>query len=129
AEELKLTAVSVFQNTWRTDLRSEAAKYLPFPSSKEGQSLPNVKDLINLTGNSAEGKVVFKNMCSTCHQVNHEGTDFGPALSEIGDKLSREAMYKAILFPDQGIGFGYEGYTIQLKNGSQLYGMITSETE
>jgi putative heme-binding domain-containing protein len=61
--------------------------------------------------------------------VNNDGTDFGPALSEIGDKLSPQAIYRSILYPDQGISFGYEGYSFKLKDGSEAFGMIASETE
>ena len=38
-------------------------------------------------------------------------------------------MYKAILYPDLGIGFGYEGYTFKMIDGSTAFGMIASETE
>ena len=60
--------------------------------------------------------------------MNGEGVNFGPDLSEIGAKLSREAMYTSILYPDQGISFGYEGYMIKLRDGSSAFGRIVSET-
>ena len=67
--------------------------------------------------------------CSNCHQINNQGTNFGPDLSEIGGKLSKSAIYNSILFPDQGISFGYEGYRFELKDGSTAMGKIVSETE
>jgi len=57
------------------------------------------------------------------------GINFGPNLSEIGSKLSAEAMYTAILQPSAGISFGFEGYIFKLKNGTQLLGYIASQTE
>jgi putative heme-binding domain-containing protein len=60
--------------------------------------------------------------------VNGEGVNFGPDLSEIGSKLDREAMYTSILYPDQGISFGYEGYMIKLRDGGSAFGRIISET-
>src|SRR5690606_16603826 len=72
---------------------------------------------------------VFANYCSNCHLVQGEGTNFGPDLSEIGDKLPKVALYNSILFPDQGISFGYEGYRIELKDGTIAMGKIVSETE
>ncbi|MGC3942994.1 MAG: hypothetical protein QM762_00415 [Chryseolinea sp.] len=54
--------------------------------------------------------------------------NFGPDLSGIGDKLSPEALYTSILFPDQGISFGYEGYKLVLNDGSTAVGRIVSET-
>lgn len=128
-KNLTTAAAGVFQNTWRRDVRSEAAKYIPLPPTKEGAPLPDIADLAGKSGNIEHGKEVFKTICNTCHQVNGEGTNFGPGLSEIGDKLSKEAIYKSILYPDQGINFGYEGYTFKMIDGSEVFGMITSETE
>ena len=85
--------------------------------------------LVDSKGNANKGREVFRNVCSTCHQIDNEGVNFGPDLSEIGAKLSRQALYNSILFPDQGISFGYEGYRIQLRDGSTAVGRILSETE
>jgi putative heme-binding domain-containing protein len=49
-------------------------------------------------------------------------------LSEIGSKLTREALYQAILEPSAGISFGFEAFTLTLKDGDEAYGLIASET-
>ena len=128
-KDLHVAAGGVFQAAWRGDVRQQGAEYIKLPGSKEGGELPSVSVLVESKGNANKGKEVFKNVCSNCHQVNNEGTNFGPDLSEIGDKLSKEAIYNSILFPDQGISFGYEGYRFQLKDGSTAVGKIVSETE
>lgn len=128
-KDLHVAAGGVFQAAWRGDIREQGAQYIKLPGSKEGAELPSVSVLVESKGNANKGKEVFRNVCSNCHQVNNEGTNFGPDLSEIGDKLSKEAIYNSILFPDQGISFGYEGYRIQLKDGSTAVGKIVSETE
>lgn len=127
--ELHTAAGGVFQTAWRATLREEAANYLTLPVSKAGGALPSVSQLLERTGDASQGKEVFKNVCSTCHQVNKEGVNFGPDLSEIGKKLSKEALYTAILYPDQGISFGFEGYRITLNDGTTAFGRIVSETE
>ena len=127
-EDLHIAAGGVFQAAWRGDIREEGARYIKLPGSKEGGELPAVSVLVETKGNAENGKEVFKNVCANCHQVNSEGVNFGPDLSEIGGKLSKEAIYNSILFPDQGISFGYEGYRIQLKDGSTAIGKILSET-
>lgn len=128
-EDLHVAAGGVFQSSWRGDLREEGAKYIKLPGSKEGAPLPAISVLAEAKGNAGNGKTIFKNICSNCHQVDGEGTNFGPDLSEIGSKLPKEAIYNSILFPDQGINFGYEGYRIELKDGSTAMGKIVSETE
>jgi putative heme-binding domain-containing protein len=79
----------------------------------------------------ANGAKVFRKPevnCIGCHRINNEGADFGPALSEIGTKLAKEAIYEAILDPSSGIAFGFEGWSLELKNGDEATGIITSET-
>ena len=127
--ELQTAAAGVFQTVWRAALREEAAQYLTLPSSKEGNSLPAISVLVDKKGEATKGEQVFNTLCINCHPVNKKGVNFGPDLSEIGDKLSREALYTAVLYPDQGIGFGYEGWQIKLKDGSTAVGRIVSETQ
>jgi putative heme-binding domain-containing protein len=127
--DLHQTAAGVFQTAWRSNIREDGMKYLKLPGTKEGTSLRPIPEVAAMEGKSSNGREVFKNVCSNCHQVKNEGVNFGPDLSEIGDKLPKEGLYKAILFPDQGISFGYEAYKIKLKDGSEAFGRIVSETE
>lgn len=127
-DELHTSAAGVFQTAWRAVLREEAAKYLKLPGSKEGAPLPSVSVMMEKKGDEIKGKAVFQSLCSSCHQVNNEGVNFGPDLSEIGTKLSKEALYTSILYPDQGISFGYEGYRLKLNDGTTAFGRIVSET-
>lgn len=127
-DDLQTAAGGVFQSAWRALLREEAAQYLKLPGSKEGAKLPTISVLADKDGDHIKGKVVFESLCANCHQVNNEGVNFGPDLSEIGSKLSKEALYSSILFPDQGISFGYEGYRFQLSDGATAIGKIVSET-
>jgi putative heme-binding domain-containing protein len=54
---------------------------------------------------------------------------FGPELTQIGDKLDKEGLYRAILYPDEGISNGYESVLITLNDGTQSMGVIASETD
>ena len=127
--DLHTAAAGVFQTAWRSNIREDGAKLLNLPGSKEGKSLPAIAVLVEKDGNVENGKMVFKNVCSNCHRVGNEGVNFGPDLSEIGDKLPKEALYTSILYPDQGISFGFEAYRFKLKDGSSAFGRIVSETE
>jgi putative heme-binding domain-containing protein len=127
-QELHTAAGGVFQTAWRAALRAEASSYLKLPANKEGASLPPIAAMVDKKGDVNKGKEVFNSLCLNCHRVKGEGVNFGPELSEIGDKLSREALYTSILFPDQGISFGFEGYRIQLNDGAVAMGKIVSET-
>ncbi len=127
-DELKAAAIQSLSNTWRKAVRKEAAAYLDGGKSSVRKH-PPVKDLIARKGNIQNGKELFTRYCSVCHQVKSQGTDFGPALSEIGDKLSKEGQYLAIYYPSAGISFGYEGYEVRFKDGTETAGIIVSKTE
>ena len=54
--------------------------------------------------------------------------DFGPALSEIGTKLGKEAIFEAIIDPNAGIAMGFETTVLTLKDNSAAVGIVRSET-
>ncbi len=122
--------VSGVSRAWRGNVRSEAASYLPDAAkNKSAKPAPTIQDLVSLKPNADEGKKIFTTSCGVCHQVNNVGYDFGPKLTEIGSKLAKEALLESITHPSKGIGFGYEGWQIKMKDGSTLAGIITSKTE
>lgn len=125
-ENLKASAVNGLSRAWRRTVRLEAANYL---NNGEESNLPPLNDLMAMSGEVENGKTVFKNSCAICHQIGEEGIDFGPKLTEIGSKLSKEAQYIAILHPDAGISFGYEGQILKTKDGNTYGGIISSRTE
>ena len=114
------------------EIRKAGQIILPPPTTKGQNELPPVGELIQRIGDAGRGASIFRRSdinCIGCHEVRGEGVDFGPKLSEIGAKLGKDALYEAILDPNSGISFGFEAWTISLKNGDELFGLIASETE
>lgn len=131
-DDLKFTATSELNAARWPQIRQEAAKLLPPPQTQGAESLPPVPELMRRPGDPKHGAEVFRRDavgCIKCHQVNGEGVDFGPALSEIGTKLGKDALYESILDPSAGISFGFEAWQIELKSGDETYGLVASETE
>ena len=126
-KDLEQTAANVLVRAGRANIREAASLYLEVPTA-ENKPLPAIGQLVSLNGNVNSGKAMFVQSCNVCHRVNGEGTWFGPDLSEIGNKLTKEALYNAIIHPDAGISFGYEGFAVKLKDGSEVTGIIASET-
>jgi putative membrane-bound dehydrogenase-like protein len=124
---LKPAAGAILFNVYRSKIQREAAEYLPRPSIK-GITLPPIKQLLASAGNVKNGQTLFERYCMTCHKVKNEGADFGPELSVIGEKLSREGLYRSILYPNEGVSFGYETTFIKLNDGTESMGIIVSET-
>ena len=66
--------------------------------------------------------------CANCHVVNGQGKEVGPNLSEIGKKLSREAVFESILYPSASILHNYETYIVETKSGNTANGLLISRT-
>ncbi|HEV7869134.1 MAG TPA: hypothetical protein VGO90_15710, partial [Chthoniobacteraceae bacterium] len=63
-----------------------------------------------------------------CHRIGNVGTDFGPALSEIGSKLAKPMLIESIIEPNAGLSMGFETTQVTLKNGDIALGIARSNT-
>jgi putative heme-binding domain-containing protein len=129
--DVKFVAGSELNAARWPEIKSEAFRTLPPPPGKNTEPLPPVSELLKMAGDPASGAKVFRRQevgCINCHRVNADGTDFGPALSEIGTKLGKDAIYESILDPSAGISFGFEAWTVETKSGDESFGLIVSET-
>ncbi len=129
--ELEFATANALFDSDDERMRSEAAKYLKLPQTADAKPLPPVSQLAKRRGAAARGASLFANKatCIKCHKVRSEGKQVGPDLSEIGDKLSREAMFVAILNPSAAISHNYETYTVFLDNGNVANGVLVSQTD
>ena len=113
------------------EIREAALKLFPPPAGKNDKPLSPLSELAQLKGNAGNGAKLFAAestaKCNTCHVVNGQGKDVGPNLSEIGSKLSRQALFESIIFPSAGISHNYESYVIVLTNGTTATGIMTSQ--
>jgi putative membrane-bound dehydrogenase-like protein len=125
-ESVMPEAKEILTRTWHSDIRVAATNMF---EKLNPSAAVDVKSLISQKGNSKAGYEIFKMYCTSCHKVNAEGVDFGPGLSQIGKKLSKEGLYNAILYPSEGISFGYEANILKLKDGTEAQGIVTSKTE
>lgn len=130
SKELQVAAGSALNATSFKDLKTQVEQLFPTPTSKDKKPLPAISDLVKMKGNIANGKSVFakQGTCAKCHVVNGEGKDVGPNLSEVGKKLSREALFDSILYPSASILHNYETYIVETKNGNTANGLLVSRT-
>ena len=122
-------AIIVFLASGHEDLRKQASGLLQSPELANGKTFSPIHQLVKKDGDVANGEKVFQRTCVACHQVNGKGIDFGPKLSQIGSKLAKSALFKAILDPSEAISFGYEGVDLKMKDGTEVRGYIASNTE
>ena len=121
--------VESLQKAWRKSIRMKANSYLDKHQTETKKAHPALAELVKMSGDAVKGKIVFTNSCAMCHMVDKEGIDFGPKLSEIGSKLSKEGMYTSIFYPNAGIGFGYETFEVKTKSGDTYQGIVVSKNE
>ncbi|MDB4678872.1 c-type cytochrome [Rhodopirellula sp.] len=129
--DMRLFAGGLLARSNNEKVRERSSKLLPQPQQKNAAPLAPVDQLASMRGNAESGKKLFIGVatCANCHIVNQQGKDVGPDLSEIGTKLSKEAMYTAILDPSAGISHNYENYTVLTVDGQLMNGLKISETE
>jgi putative heme-binding domain-containing protein len=131
AKELSFAAANVLLNSADAAVKAEAGKHLALPATADATPLPTIAELVKRNGDAAAGQALFaaeKTQCAKCHVVNGQGKEVGPNLSEIGSKLSKEALYLSILDPSAGVSFNYETSQLVTSEGQVLQGIIVSDT-
>lgn len=128
--DMRLLAGGLLTRSDNATIRERSQRLLPQPQQKNAAPLAPIDQLAGMKGTIESGKKLFEGIatCSNCHIVNRNGKEVGPDLSEIGSKLSREAMYTAILDPSAGISHNYENYSVLTLDGQVINGLKISET-
>jgi putative heme-binding domain-containing protein len=131
ADDLKFAAANALLSSADDAIRTAAGKHLSLPATAGGEPLPPIAELVKRRGDADRGKELFAGVgtCAKCHKVRGEGKEVGPDLSEIGSKLSPEAMYLSILDPSAGVSFNYETWALRTFDGTVLTGILVSQTD
>lgn len=83
--------------------------------------------VLELSGDSARGKQVFKRSCSACHRLDGVGTAVGADLMAIRDR-GKAAVLLNILDPNRDVKPQYVGYSVLTDDGRVIAGMIAGES-
>ena len=115
----------------------DAARRAGLPLAAWTNSLPKEDPLAPYRpalagGDAARGRKVFNERqdlaCLRCHKLKGEGGEVGPELTGIGRAKGREYVLRSILFPNAEIAAGFENVVVTRKDGSDLAGVLKSET-
>ena len=98
-------------------------------AENQNNNLLDPQTITALKGSIISGETIANTYCTSCHKIKNQGAAVGPDLSAIRNKLDANGILEAVIYPNKGIVFGYEPYTLQLKNGVSYYGFIVGETE
>lgn len=129
-DTVKTTAALALSRSTDAGLRNQAATELPLPAALGAEKFPPLADLMKLKGDATKGQAMFMQAgCVACHQVKGQFINFGPDLSQIGNKLSQDGLFTAILYPSAAVEHSFGGLTVTTKENQQVLGYIVSETD
>lgn len=113
-------------NQANVELRNRARMLLTID---EGQEVNRkFQQALTLTANPEDGKAVYMQNCAQCHTYRGKnGVAFGPDLGTVHNWLSKDIMAN-ILDPGLSIAQGFDLWDITLLDGTNVQGMILSET-
>jgi putative heme-binding domain-containing protein len=80
-------------------------------------------------GDAGRGKVIYERVCSSCHLIHGKGKDFGPDLSNVARRLSKEEIIRSVMLPNETIAKGYETLLVETDEGKTFSGLLMEETE
>lgn len=83
--------------------------------------------ILELTGDQARGRLVFQKNCADCHRYQGEGYAVGPNLSSVTGRTPA-SLFDSIVDPSKAVEPKYLSYSIALKDGRILSGLIENDT-
>ncbi|MEQ1858687.1 MAG: PVC-type heme-binding CxxCH protein [Chthoniobacteraceae bacterium] len=108
-------------------LRERAAKLFTASGSRT-EVLARYEAVLTRKGDATKGAAIYAAACATCHRKGDTGIDLGPNLATVA-AWPAEQMLTNILDPNREVSPNFMLYTVELKDGRALAGVITAETE
>ncbi len=76
----------------------------------------------------ANGRLVFKNTCGSCHKLFQDGGDLGPELTG-SDRANLDYVLQNVLDPSATVGRDFRMTTVATRDGRVLSGLLRSQTD
>lgn len=80
-------------------------------------------------GDAKAGEEVFSRICVACHKMGDMGILYGPDLSQVAGRLTREEIIESIIFPSAKVDPKFQATNIETKDGEAFTGFLASETD
>jgi len=86
-------------------------------------SLPPPSELAKRQGDAVAGKLQAAR-CFMCHVIDGQGVNYGPELLDWVSDQGREAFFRAVIDPSEGIAHGFTGRRLTLHSGEIVEGIV-----
>lgn len=111
----------------RSPQAARAAKLFAATGSRV-EALARYQPVLSMRGDAAKGRAVFDAACAACHRKGDAGREVGPNLATVA-AWSAEQLLTNILDPNREVSPNFMLYTVELKDGRALAGIVSAETE
>jgi putative heme-binding domain-containing protein len=78
-------------------------------------------------GRAREGRFVFERVCTSCHKVQNFGINYGPELTQVAGRLTREQLIESILYPNKDVAAEWLTTNVTTKDGEEYSGVVAAE--
>ena len=110
------------------DIQSRAKELLGDTTSTSRREVVNrYREALSLQGNRERGQVLFTKHCAACHRWQGQGVELGPNLETIRE-WDADRILLNVFDPHREVTGQYLSYSVLLKDGRTLSGMISDET-
>jgi putative membrane-bound dehydrogenase-like protein len=111
------------------ELRQRAAKLLASVIAADRQKvIDEYKPALDLPGDAARGKPIFKKVCSVCHRLENEGFEVGADLLAALKTRTPDSLLIDILDPSREVDPRFLNYVVTTRDGRVLTGTIAVES-
>jgi len=81
-------------------------------------------------GDASVGKALYgKNGCAACHRIGDQGTDLGPALTDVGRRRGLVFLEESLVKPDAVVANAFRAVQVVLKSGQTITGLRLNEDD
>jgi putative heme-binding domain-containing protein len=78
--------------------------------------------------NATTGRTVFEEQCASCHRAGGIGARYAPDLTNLGQRMPRRDILRAIFFPDEQVDPKFRATVLTMRDTSTMRGLVVSET-
>lgn len=132
----KVIPVTALTSLQRTQLLEKSDSHSRFKVEAEFAKANNTDNEVEYTryvkaldGKSDvdKGRMLFMQMCASCHRVNDVGVTVGPDLKN-AYMNAKETILRSILFPSEKIASAYDTYIITTNDNDNHNGVLVNES-